>query len=54
LLVEKGNLVIGFDNTDAFTSVDEWYNKDVEQNRFRSKFNFGVDYVHNKMITSAY
>jgi hypothetical protein len=54
ILVEKGNLVIGFDNTDAFTSVDEWYNKDVEQNRFRSKFNFGVDYVHNKMITVAY
>jgi hypothetical protein len=54
ILVEKGNLVIGFDNMDAFTSVKAWYNEDLEQNRFRSKMNFGVDYVHNKMITVAY
>lgn len=54
ILTEKGNLVIGIDNTDQYQQVDFWFNKDLEMNRFRAKLNLGVNYVHNEMLVSAY
>jgi len=54
IYMEKGNLVIGIDNLDQYQQVDFWFNKDLEVNRFRAKLNLGVNYVHNKLIVSAY
>jgi hypothetical protein len=54
LLVEKGNLVIGIDDSGDYQQADFWFNKDLEMNRFRCKLSFGVNYVHNKMICAAF
>lgn len=49
-----GNLVIGFDTMDQQQSLDFWFNKDAEENRYRVKFNMGVNYVHNELMCVAY
>jgi hypothetical protein len=49
-----GNLVIGFDTLDQNQALDFWFNKDVEENRYRVKFNMGVNYVHNELMAVAY
>ena len=48
------NLIIGLDTADQQMATDIWFNKDVEENRFRCKFNMGVNYVHNELMCVAY
>ena len=50
----KQNLVIGLDTTDQQMATDIWFNKDLEENRFRCKFNMGVNYVHNELMIVCY
>lgn len=50
----KDNLVLGLNALSEYAGTDMWFNKDEEENRFRSKFEMGAQYVHNEFSTVAY
>ncbi len=54
IYTERNNLVLGIDVLNTFTATDMWFNKDAEENRFRTKFYMGANYVHNKLMAVAY
>jgi hypothetical protein len=54
IYMATGNLVIGVQNQSQDQMLMFWYNKDLEQNRFRVKFNMGVNYIHNELLAVAY
>lgn len=48
------NLVLGLDAAAQYNRTEMWYNKDEEENRFRTKLIMGVNYVHNQLMAVAY
>jgi hypothetical protein len=48
------NLVLGLDTTDELMSMEEWYNADEQENRFRTQFKMGVNYVHPQYAAIAF
>lgn len=48
------NLILGIDSANDFNKTDMWFNKDEEENRFRTKLIMGVNYVHNELLAVAY
>ena len=48
------NLVLGIDSNDEAMMLEEWYNADVQENRFRSQFKMGVNYVFEKLSSIAF
>lgn len=54
ILTVKGNLVMGMDALSQYNTIDSWYNKDEEENRFRAKLTMGCQYVHNELMVVAY
>lgn len=54
ILTAKDNLVLGLNSLSSYAKTRFWYNEDEEENRFRSKFEMGAQYVHNEFMTVAY
>jgi hypothetical protein len=50
----KDNLVLGLDALSSYNETQMWYNKDEEENRFRTKLVMGCQYVHNELVAVAY
>lgn len=48
------NLILGIDSANDFNKTDMWFNKDEEENRFRTKLIMGCNYVHNELMAVAY
>jgi hypothetical protein len=48
------NLILGIDSANEFNTTDFWYNKDEQENRFRSQFVMGPEYVHNQLLCVAF
>lgn len=48
------NLVLGIDSANEFNATDIWYNKDVQENRFRTQLVMGPEYVHNQLMAVAF
>jgi len=44
------NLVLGIDSANEFNATDFWYNKDEQENRFRTQLVMGPEYVHNQLM----
>ena len=49
-----GNLVLGLDAANNYNKTEMWYNKDEEENRFRTKLIMGCQYVHNELMAVTY
>lgn len=49
-----GNLVLGLDAASNYNQTMMWYNKDEEENRFRTKLIIGANYVHNELMAVTY
>lgn len=49
-----GNLVLGLDAANSYNKTEMWYNKDEEENRFRTKLIMGAQYVHNELMAVTY
>lgn len=49
-----GNLVLGLDAANNYNKTEMWYNKDEEENRFRTKLIMGAQYVHNQLMAVTY
>lgn len=54
IYTQIGNLALGFDVLNQFTSLRRWYAENEEENRFRAKLKMGAQYVHNKLMAVAY
>jgi hypothetical protein len=54
IYTQVGNLVLGLDVMNQYTEIRRWFNPDVEENRFRAKFNMGAQFVHNRLMCVAY
>lgn len=48
------NLVLGLDTTDEMNMIEEWYNSDEQENRFRCQYKMGVNYVHPEYSAIAF
>jgi hypothetical protein len=48
------NLILGIDSANEFNATDFWYNKDEQENRFRTQLVMGPEYVHNQLFCVAY
>lgn len=48
------NLVMGIDSMSEYNMTEIWYNKDEQENRFRTQLKIGANYVHNKLLCVAY
>lgn len=49
-----GNLVLGLDAANNYNKTEMWYNKDEEENRFRTKLIMGAQYVHDELMAVTY
>jgi hypothetical protein len=49
-----GNLVLGLDAANNYNKTEMWYNKDEEENRFRTKLIMGAQYVHHELMAVTY
>jgi len=54
IYTNQDNLVLGLNSLNSWSETRMWYNPDEEENRFRSKFEMGVQYVHNELSSVAY
>ena len=54
LLTTPQNLVLGVDGTADDMKQEFWYNQDEQENRLRTQFRMGVQYVHNQMMVVGY
>lgn len=48
------NLAVGIDTKDEFSKTEFWYNKDEQENRYRTQFKMGVQYTHNELFSVAF
>ena len=48
------NLVLGLDTTDESAMIEEWYNSDLQLNRWRSQYKMGANYVHAAYTAIAF
>ena len=48
------NLVLAIDAMSEFSKSEFWYNKDEQENRYRTQMKIGANYVHNKLMSAAY
>jgi len=54
IYTEITNLRLGFDDANDMNSFEAWYNRDEQENRFRTQFYMGCQYVHGAYTAVAY